>query len=120
MSSAPSAGWAGFLGRCPRCGKGPLFSGYLAVAPRCRNCGLDFGFADSGDGPAVFIMLITGMIVVAAALVVEVFYQPPYWLHAVLWTPLCIGLSLLLLRPAKGLLIALQYRHQAQEGQLVE
>ena len=120
MGSAPSAGLAGVRGRCPRCGEGPLFSGYLTVAPQCRNCGLDFGFADSGDGPAVFIILITGVVMVAAALIVEIVYQPPYWLHAALWTPLCIGLALLLLRPAKGLLIALQYRHKAQEGQLVE
>lgn len=120
MGKTPSPGVAGLLGRCPRCGEGPLFSGYLTVAPSCRVCNLDYGFADSGDGPAVFIMLITGFIVVAAALVVEVLYQPPYWLHALLWTPLCIGLALLMLRPAKGLLIALQYRHKAQEGRLVD
>ena len=120
MSSELPGGWAGVRGRCPKCGEGPLFSGYLTVAPRCRVCGLDFGFADSGDGPAVFIVLITGIIMVAAALVVEIVYQPPYWVHAALWAPFCIGLSLLLLRPAKGLLIALQYRHKAQEGQLVK
>ncbi len=73
---------------------------------------------DSADGPAVFVVLIAGAIVVTAALVVEVKYQPPYWLHAALWLPLIIGLSLGLLRPLKALMIALQYRHKAGNGQI--
>ena len=108
----------GLAGRCPRCGEGALFSGFLKVAPRCENCGLDFQFADSADGPAFFVMSFAGFIVVAAALVVEVLYQPPYWVHATLWIPLTLAATLLPLRPAKGLLIALQYHHKAQEGRL--
>lgn len=111
---------AGLFSRCPRCGKGKLFSGYLRVAPRCEVCKLDFGFADSGDGPAVFIILIAGFIVVAAALIVEVMYQPPYWLHAALWLPLTALLCIGLLRPFKATLIALQYRHKAEEGRIDE
>ena len=102
---------AGLMARCPRCGEGALFSGYLTIAPRCEACKLDYGFADSGDGPAIFIILIAGFIIVAAALIVEVLYQPPYWLHAVLWLPLTGVLCLGFLRPFKATLVALQYRH---------
>lgn len=108
----------GLAGRCPRCGEGKLFSGYLTLAPGCRACGLDYGFADSGDGPAVFIILIVGFLIVGGALVTEVAFQPPYWLHALIWLPLVILLPLLLLRPAKGLMVALQYKHKAEEGRV--
>jgi uncharacterized protein (DUF983 family) len=106
------------LGRCPRCGKGRLFHGYLAVPERCEVCGLDYAFANSGDGPAVFIILIAGFIVTGAALIVEVSYQPPLWVHAALWLPIGIGLPLLLLRPFKATLVALQYKFRAEEGRL--
>ena len=109
---------SGIAGRCPTCGRGNLFSGYLKLAPRCNVCGLDYGFADSGDGPAVFVILVSGFIVVGAALLVEMAYAPPYWVHAALWGPLAILLPLLLLRSFKGVLIALQYKHKAREGQL--
>ena len=108
----------GFAGRCPRCGEGLLFDGFLTVAPRCQNCGLDFSFADSGDGPAVFIMMIVGFIIVGLALVVEFTFHPPYWLHAIIWIPLVLGLSIGLLRPLKGLMIAQQYRHRAELGRV--
>jgi uncharacterized protein (DUF983 family) len=104
--------------RCPRCGKGHLFTGFLTLRPRCEVCGLDYSFVDAGDGPAVFIMLFAGFIVVAAALIVEVTYQPPFWVHAVLWAPLILLTTIGPLRPMKGLLIALQYHHKAAEGQL--
>ncbi len=109
---------AGLLCRCPRCGKGPLFRGFLQLADRCAVCGLDYGFADSGDGPAVFIMLIVGFVVTGAALIVEVMYSPPYWVHAALWIPLAVGLSLVILRPFKAMLIALQYANKAEEGRI--
>jgi uncharacterized protein (DUF983 family) len=102
--------------RCPRCGEGTLFHGFLSLRPACDRCGLDYKFADSGDGPAVFVILIGGAIVVAAALITEVVYRPPYWLHAVLWLPLILLVTLVPLRPLKGLLIALQYHHEAAEG----
>ena len=102
--------------RCPRCGEGRLLQGFLTLRPNCEKCGLDFDFADAGDGPAVFVILIGGAIVVFAALIVEVVYQPPYWLHAALWLPLVLIVTLAPLRPIKGLLIALQYHHNAQEG----
>jgi uncharacterized protein (DUF983 family) len=111
---APSA--TGMKGRCPRCGKGALFAGYLDVAPACSVCGLDYSFADAGDGAAWFVTLIAGTLAVAAALWLELTWSPPYWVHALVAVPLAVGLPLLLLRPAKGWLIAQQYRTKAAEG----
>jgi len=108
----------GMRGRCPRCGEGKLFSGFLGLQPRCQACGLDFSFVDAGDGPAVFIIMIVGFIVVGLALFVEFTFAPPYWVHAILWIPLVLGLSIGLLRPLKGFLIAQQYLHRATEGRL--
>ena len=108
----------GLIGRCPRCGEGKLFKGFLSLRPRCEHCGLDFNFADAGDGPAVFVILIGGALVVFAALMTEVAYQPPYWLHAALWLPMILLVTIGPLRPIKGLLIALQYHHKAAPGQL--
>ena len=110
----------GLLGRCPRCGEGHLFSGFLTLRPRCEACGLNYGFADAGDGPAIFAMFLGGFIVVFAALITEVIYQPPYWLHAVLWLPLILATTLLPLRTMKSLLIALQFHHKAAPGRLVD
>ena len=108
----------GLTGRCPSCGKGRLFHGFLRVRPSCEACGLDFTFADAGDGPAVFIMMIAGFIVAGAALWVEVAYAPPFWVHALLWGPLAVLACVGPLRPLKGLLIALQHRFQAGPGRL--
>jgi uncharacterized protein (DUF983 family) len=95
-----------------------LLSGLLTLQPRCEECGLDYSFADSGDGPAVFIILFAGFLVVFAALITEILYQPPFWLHAVLWLPLILAATILPLRPMKGLMIALQFHHKAAEGRL--
>jgi uncharacterized protein (DUF983 family) len=119
MPSLGSTLWAGIAGSCPSCHRGKLFSGYLTLAPKCDACGLDYAFADSGDGPAVFVILVTGFIVTGLALIVEILYSPPYWLHAVLWLPLAIVLPLVLLRSFKGVLIALQFRNKAEEGKLL-
>ncbi|MEG6508746.1 DUF983 domain-containing protein [Methyloligella sp. 2.7D] len=110
--------WRGLRGRCPDCGEGSLFTGFLDLKKSCDVCGRDFSFADAGDGPAIFVMIITGFIIVGAALFVELVYQPPYWLHALLWGPLAIILPIGMLRPLKGLLVALQFRHEAAEGKL--
>jgi uncharacterized protein (DUF983 family) len=83
-------------------------------------CGLDFGFADAGDGPAIFVILIAGFLVVRAALIVEVKYQPPLWVHAALWIPMSLAVTLLPLRMLKSLLIALQYQAASGELQRVE
>lgn len=109
---------AGLKGRCPRCGEGRLFSGFLTVGKRCGNCGLDYSFADAGDGPAVFVILLIGFLVVGLALWLEVSYGPPLWLHMLLWIPLTVVSSLAALRLIKGILITLQYRNKAAEGRL--
>jgi uncharacterized protein (DUF983 family) len=106
------------MGRCPGCGEGDLFAGYLKAARVCGSCGADFSRADSGDGPAVFVMFVVGFIVVPLALVLEVAARPPVWLHLLLWIPLAIVLTLALLRPFKGVLIALQLHHKAEEARL--
>lgn len=108
----------GLMGSCPRCGKGKLFAGFLTLAQRCECCGLEYGFADSGDGPAVFVTLIGGFIVAGAALWVELSYEPPILVHLAIFLPLTLFVCLGLLRPAKGLLIALQYHNKAEQGQL--
>ena len=106
----------GLRGKCPRCHQGRMIQGLLAIAPNCDVCGLDFSFADTGDGPAIFVMTIAGFIVVGAAWFIEVVYTPPYWVHAAVLAPLSIIVCVGLLRPAKGLLIALQYFNKAEEG----
>lgn len=108
----------GLKGVCPRCGEGKLFKGYIDLAGKCTHCGLDYSFIDAGDGPAVFIMMIAGFIVVGGALWLELSYQPPYWVQAAIWLPLGVALPLAILRPLKGWLIAQQYRHKAEEGQI--
>ncbi len=116
-SPPPNPLLSGLAGRCPRCGEGRLFHGFLTIAPKCEVCGLDYGFIDAGDGPAFFVMTFSGFVVVAAALIVEVLYQPSFWVHAALWLPLILITTLGPIRPLKGLLIGVQYRHKAAEQQ---
>lgn len=118
-SSVSQAALRGLACKCPCCGEGKLYAGFLTLRPSCDVCGLDYAFIDAGDGPAVFIIMIAGFIVVGAALVVEMKYQPPFWVHAALWGPLILATTLLPLRSMKALLIALQYHHKAAEGQLI-
>lgn len=106
--------------RCPRCGEGPLYDGFLTVAERCTVCGLDLRKADSGDGPAVFIIFILGFVVVPLALWVEATFAPPLWVHMAIWPVVIVGGALALLRPAKGILIALQFRHRASDSGSVD
>ncbi len=116
----PSVAFASLLARCPHCGRGPLFRGYLKVASACSACGLDYSRFEAGDGPAVFVILIVGAIVAGSALLTEVWFQPPYWVHAVIWGPAVVILSLAFLRPLKAGMIVLQYKHRAEEGQKVK
>jgi uncharacterized protein (DUF983 family) len=111
---------AALLGQCPRCGGGPLFAGYLTVARRCRNCDLDYSVFDPGDGPAVFVILIVGFLVAGGALIVEVAFQPPYWVHAIIWLPAIFILAFGFLRLVKSALLVLQYKHRAGEARLAE
>lgn len=111
----PSALSTGLRCRCPACGEGALFQGFLTVRSRCPVCGVDLSAQDSGDGPVAFIVLIVGAIVVTLALLTEVRYGPPVWLHLLLWLPLTLVLVLALMRPFKAVLIALQYKHRRHD-----
>jgi uncharacterized protein (DUF983 family) len=109
---------AGLSCSCPRCGKGKLFSGYLNLAPCCPACGLDYSFADSGDGPAVFVILAGGLVAVLAVLAVELIWRPSFWVHAAVGIPAVLFATLLPLRILKSLLIALQFHHEAAEARI--
>ena len=115
---AVSPASAGLRGRCPHCGRGPLFRGFLDVAESCTVCGLSYGFADSGDGPAFFVSFAALIVVVGLALVVDATYEPPIWLLMLILLPLVLLLCLGTLRPIKGLIIALQYRNKAEQGRI--
>jgi len=107
---------AGLLCRCPNCGKGPLFAGFLKVVDRCAACGFDFTRLNTGDGAAVFVMQIAGAPVVFGALFVQLACDPPIWAMLVVALPLVLGLSLGLMRPGKGVMIALQMRNRTERG----
>lgn len=104
-------------GRCPNCGDGALFQGFLKVRPVCAECGQDLAGIHTGDGAATFIMQIAGFVVGFSALYVEIAWRPPMWLHLVIWLPLVAGLALALMRPGKGLMIGLQFRSR-HEGRI--
>lgn len=108
----------GLNGLCPRCGQGHLFKGFIDIAPKCDVCDMEFDFADAGDGPAVFIILIAGFLVLGTALYVEIKYEPPMWVHMAIFLPMVLVVVLGMLRPLKGLLVALQYRNKAEQGRL--
>jgi uncharacterized protein (DUF983 family) len=118
--AGPSVLQATVLARCPRCGKGALFSGFLDIARRCPACGLDYAMFDVGDGATVFVILIAGFLICAGVLIVEVNYSPPYWVQAAIWLPLTAIVVLGGLRLVKAALMVLQYKHQAHEGRLAD
>jgi uncharacterized protein (DUF983 family) len=105
-----TAMWRGFRGRCPNCGKGKLFRAFLKVTDRCDACGEEFHHHRADDFPAYLVIVIVGHIVVPLVLHVETTYAPPYWVHAALWLPLTIGMSLALLQPVKGAVVGLQWQ----------
>lgn len=109
--SAPSPFATAIRCRCPQCGEGRLFAGFLKLRPRCESCGLDLGFAEAADGPAIFIIFIVGFLIMILAAIVEAMFHPPPFVHLLLWLPATVILSLLLMPPFKALMIALQYHH---------
>jgi uncharacterized protein (DUF983 family) len=116
--SAVSPYMAGLTCKCPRCGKGPLFVQVLNMRETCSNCGLDYKFVDTGDGPAVFAIFILGFLIVGGALIAEFKFGIPFWAHVALWGILTPLIAIFLLRYLKATLIALQYRNKAEEGRL--
>jgi uncharacterized protein (DUF983 family) len=113
--SEPSPLAAAISGACPRCGARTLFNGWVRFADKCRGCGLDFTAFNVGDGPAAFLILIVGAILVTAAISVELKFEPPWWVHLV-WLPLGLALTIYGLRFGKALLLGQEYRQQAGEG----
>jgi len=108
----------GLRGKCPRCGRGPLFSGWLTVAEKCSNCGLSYSFADAGDGATWFVMLFACVVGVGSIFGLEAAYSPPIWVHALVGFLLIIVVPMLMLRPMKGLLLAQQWKTKAGEGRV--
>jgi uncharacterized protein (DUF983 family) len=108
----------GLRGKCPRCSRGSLFTGFLTVAPACAHCGLSFDFADAGDGAAWFVMLFVCIFGVGGILGIEIAYAPPWWVHVLIAIPVLLISPLLLLRPVKGFLLCQQWKTKAQEGRL--
>ena len=120
--NAASPIMSGLRCRCPRCGKGQLFVGLmnLDLRPNCSACGLDYAFIDTGDGPAVFAIMVLGFLMLGGALVLEFSLHPPIWVHGLIWVPLTLFLAFGLLRPLKALLIALQFKNRAEQGRLAK
>ncbi|MFY0612695.1 MAG: DUF983 domain-containing protein [Hyphomicrobiaceae bacterium] len=116
----PSPLSAGMRCRCPKCGQGQLFKSTfsLDLEQACPKCGLPYKFIDTGDGPAVFVIMGLGFVMLGAALILEFAVHPPIWVHGLLWVPTTFALAFGLLRPLKALLIALQFRHKASHGLL--
>jgi uncharacterized protein (DUF983 family) len=116
MKALPSSLATGLRCRCPRCGEGRLFRGYLALAPACGACGLDFSFADPADGPPFFAMSIVGLVVIGAWAWWAIALQPPIWAQLAVTVPAMILGCAVVLRPIKAWLVAEQYVHKAEEA----
>lgn len=101
--------------RCPRCGEGKLFSGFLTIADCCTACGLSLKAHEQGDGPAFFGILIIGTLAAMFAAIVEITYSPPFWLQAAIWVPFIVGGSIVCLRVLKAALISVQYRVKGED-----
>ncbi len=112
----PSTLSTGLRCRCPRCGRGKLFRGFLKLAPDCDSCGLAFDFADPADGPAFFVMSGVGIAVIAVWAWSAVAFHPPIWLQFAAVFPALIAGCLGTLRPVKAWLVAEQYVHKAEEA----
>jgi uncharacterized protein (DUF983 family) len=108
----------GPYGKCPRCGEGGIFDGFLTLKKSCAVCGLDLSFADAADGPAFFVMLIAAVPVLGFVLWMVLSVEASYLVTALLTLPLAVVLCVLPLRPLKGWLVASQYYYRAREGRL--
>jgi uncharacterized protein (DUF983 family) len=102
--------------RCPKCGKGRLFNGFLTLAPRCESCGLDYSFADPADGPAFFVMMTMAIPATALGVWIEMAYEPGLWVHLLTTLPFLLLSCVPTIRPFKGMLVASQYFYKAEEG----
>lgn len=120
MAKPPSVFWAGVRCRCPNCGEGHLLKGLSEIKSHCEVCGADFSIADAGDGPAFFVMFLVAILVTPFVIILQIALEPPAWIQILVWSPIVIGLTLVLLRPFKSMLFALQWRHKAEEARWEE
>jgi uncharacterized protein (DUF983 family) len=127
MSALPEKEWprlnpltTGIKGRCPRCGKGHLFAGFLRLRTGCDVCGLSYDFADPADGPAFFVICFACVPAVTFALLLEILVEPPFWVHLLTSLPFLVATCVLPLRPLKGWLVASQYVYKAREGRIAQ
>lgn len=109
----------GIRGRCPRCGQGHLFHGFLQMRRTCEVCDLDYSFADPADGPAFFIMMFGCVPSMVFAVWLQLAFEPPLWVHFFTSVPVMLLTCIPPLRPLKGWLIASQFFYKAEEGRLV-
>ena len=120
IGGQPGIDPAALFGLCPQCGARGLFDGAVQFAPKCRACGLEFSKFNVGDGPAAFLTLIIGALVVVLAITVELVWHPPFWVHALLWVPFTAAAVVWGLRAGKSALLAAEYQRSAGEGRLKE
>ncbi len=113
--AGPNPLLSGAAGRCPNCGEGHLFEGFLTVSQKCDACGFNLAEADSGDGPAVFVILIAGLITAFGALF-TMFAIRSVLLTLIIWLPMTLVIVLVLLRPMKGLMLAAQFMNKASQA----
>ena len=111
----PTIGEAALFGLCPRCGAKSLFAGMIRFADKCPSCGLDLTRFNVGDGPAAFLTMIVGAVVVIGALWLQLSFEPPWWVHVILWVPITTGGVILGLRLAKAWLLASEFSRRAEE-----
>jgi uncharacterized protein (DUF983 family) len=114
----PGLAKAALFGLCPQCSARTLFNGPTNFSENCKACGLDFGAFNVGDGPAAFLTLAIGALVILFAMALDVAVRPPFWVHALIWIPVTTILVVVSLRAAKGALLILEYRNKAGEARM--
>jgi uncharacterized protein (DUF983 family) len=114
----PGIAKAAFFGLCPACGAKTMFVAPTKFAGHCRSCDLDFDSFNVGDGPAAFLTMGVGALIIMMALLLDTAIRPPFWVHAVIWVPVTVVMVIGALRFVKGALLASEYRNRAGEGKL--
>lgn len=110
---------AGLKGCCPRCGQGKAFDGIITLKDQCNACGLNISNFEVGDGAAIFVIMIANFLVMGMALWVEFTFEPPLWVHAIIWLPVILAICIICIRVFKGMLLAQQFRKDATQGRMV-
>jgi uncharacterized protein (DUF983 family) len=111
---------AALFGLCPSCDAPTLFDGPVHFVERCGACQTDLSKQNVGDGPAAFLTMIIGALVIVLAMLVEIYIHPPFWLHVIIWVPFTVLAVVGGLRFAKGALFHAEWRKRAHEGRLAD